>query len=100
MAHAAGGRAMPLTLYVDRFTDMIGSKYEVTLCLPSPYVPQDQGGAAFGANLRQLLLHLSGVYRNGGAPAVSPRGGFVSAADIPPSAPNHPEAADTRPPSH
>jgi len=96
LALAARGQAMPLTLYVDRFTDMIGSKYEVTLCLPSPYVTQDQGGAAFGANLRQLFLHLSGVYRNGGTPAVYHWWGFVTPYTIGTSIPDLEEAVETR----
>jgi hypothetical protein len=92
----ARGQSMPLTLYVDRWTDMIGSKYEVSLCLPSPYASQDQGGAPFGANLKELFLHLTGIYRNGGTAAVYHWWGFVTPYTLGTSTPDLREAVETR----
>jgi len=93
---AARGQSMPLTLYVDRYTDMIGSKYELTACLPSPYVSEDQGGAPFGANVRDLFIHLTGVFRNPGSAAVFHWWGFVTPYTPGTSTPDPRVAVETR----
>ena len=93
---SARGQSMPLTLFVDRWTDMIGSKYELTTCLPSPYVSLDQGGAPFGANVRNLFLHLTGVYRNPCSAAVYHWFGFVTPYTPGTSTPDPRVAVETR----
>ena len=59
----AQGQSLPLTLYVDTVPSMQW-RYAATLCLASPYVASEQGGAPFGAALRQMFVHLTGAAHN------------------------------------
>jgi hypothetical protein len=92
----AGGQSLPLTVYADRWTDSIGSKYEVTMCLPSPYVSSDGGGAPFGVRLSGLVLYLDDVFRNPSTPAEYHWSAFVTPFAVGGSAPDPREAVETR----
>jgi len=93
---ASRGQSLPLTLFVDRAGDSFGSKYQLTACPPSPYVSQTQGGAPFGANLRQLFLHLDGVFRNGGTAGTYHWGAYVTPYTPGTSTPDPREAVEAR----
>jgi hypothetical protein len=58
--NAASGQRLWLPMYVDTgslpFTGL--GSYQVTVCLPSPYLPPNQGGAPFGAKLLGIGLWL------------------------------------------
>lgn len=60
----ASGQTLTVPVYVDPTTGTeaaIGA-YKLTVCLPSPNIPQSQGGATFGAKLILAQLNLqSGV---------------------------------------
>ena len=63
----AAGQTLPVPIYVDRITagpEAAFASHKLTICLPSPFVPQSAGGAAFGAKLIRAQLSLNaGVFR-------------------------------------
>jgi len=60
----AAGQQLLVPAYVDAVTNpaeaALGS-LKITVCLPSPYIPQSAGGAALGAKLVSATLHLTNV---------------------------------------
>lgn len=64
-----GGTAIPIPMYVDRVTAGAEAAYasaRIRLCLRSPYVPEQQGGAASGASLLVAAFSVRGVFTNPG----------------------------------
>jgi hypothetical protein len=61
----AAGQQLLVPAYVDAITAppeaAIGS-FKITVCLPSPYIPQSAGGAALGAKLVSATLHLNNIF--------------------------------------
>ena len=70
------------TIAIPVFVDKLGPLVTMQVCLPSPDVPQDQGGATFGAQLVSADFSVAGVFTN--APA---KGGYEWAADFTPYQP-------------
>jgi hypothetical protein len=64
------GLGLDLTLYVDRKQPGQQGKWLITMCPKSPYVAEDQGGAAYGADIQQLFFRIARVYRNGEVPSL------------------------------
>jgi hypothetical protein len=61
----AAGQALTVPVYIDEVTDPAEAeigKFKLTVCLPSPYIPQAAGGAALGAKLVTATLHLNDVF--------------------------------------
>jgi len=59
------GRTLTIPAYVDRITsgpEAAFASAKITICLPSPYVPEAQGGAAFGAKLIQATLNTREIF--------------------------------------
>lgn len=59
------GRTLTIPAYVDRITGGPEASFassKITICLPSPFVPEAQGGAAFGAKLIQATLNTRGIF--------------------------------------
>ena len=60
---------LQLPLYVDHKTGGYG-KWLITMCPKSPNVPEDQGGAQYGARIQELYFRIARVYQNGTVPAL------------------------------
>jgi hypothetical protein len=61
----AAGQQLTVPVYIDEVTDPAEAnlgKFKLTVCLPSPYIPQSAGGAALGAKLVTATLHLNDVF--------------------------------------
>jgi hypothetical protein len=57
----AAGRTLPVPVYVDQTvgTETALGAYKLTVCLPSPNMPESAGGAAFGAKLILAQLNFN-----------------------------------------
>jgi hypothetical protein len=62
----AAGQQLTVPLFVDRTAapESAFASLKIQLCLPSPDIPQSQGGAAFGAKILDAILDLNGIYTN------------------------------------
>jgi len=61
----AAGQQLTVPVYIDEVTAPAEAelgKFKLTVCLPSPYIPQSAGGAALGAKLVTATLHLDNVF--------------------------------------
>jgi hypothetical protein len=61
----AAGTELAVPLYIDTVTDPAEAtlgKFRLQTCLPSPYIPQSQGGATFGAKLISATLHIASIF--------------------------------------
>jgi hypothetical protein len=91
----AAGQTLVVPVYVDPVSagpEAAFAQFKLQVCLPSPAIPPEQGGAAFGAKLLTADLTLSQVFA---APAT--RGQFVWPALFTPypATPGPPNAAGT-----
>jgi len=65
LALQAAGRELDVPLYVDAVTDPAEAtvgKFKLQVCLPSPDIPESEGGAAFGSKVINVTMHLSNVF--------------------------------------
>lgn len=61
------GNAIRIPMYVDRVTSGAEAAFasaRIRLCLPSPYIPPAQGGAASGASVIAAAFSVNGVFSN------------------------------------
>lgn len=61
------GNAIRIPMYVDRVTsgpEAAFASARIRLCLPSPYIPPSQGGAASGASVIAAAFSVDGVFSN------------------------------------
>lgn len=61
----AAGQTLAVPIYVDPITagpEAAFASFRLVVCLPSPHIPPEQGGAAFGAKLLTAILQLNQVY--------------------------------------
>jgi hypothetical protein len=61
------GNAIRIPMYVDRVTagpEAAFASARIRLCLPSPYIPPTQGGAASGASVIAAAFSVNGVFSN------------------------------------
>lgn len=61
------GNTIRIPMYVDRVTsgpEAAFASARIRLCLPSPYIPPSQGGAASGASVIAAAFSVDGVFRN------------------------------------
>ncbi len=92
---SASGTELRVPVAVDQAAGPVAAfaSYVVTICLPNPNIPVEQGGATFGAKLIQAQLNIRNVF---GTPASA--GDFVwrAVATPWPNGPGAPVAANTR----
>lgn len=82
----AAGRSLPVPVYVDAISsgaEAAFAQFRLEACLPPPDVPEEQGGAAFGAKLLSATLQL----RRGILTTPAARGRYVWPALFTPYAP-------------
>jgi hypothetical protein len=63
----AAGQTLNVPVYLDTITqgpEVSFAKFKMQICLPSPDVPADQGGATFGAKLIFAQFSVKGVFNN------------------------------------
>jgi hypothetical protein len=67
MVLTAVGQTLTIPMYVDTATggETAFASTKIQVCLPPPDVPQDQGGAPFGAKVLQAAFTLNGVLGRG-----------------------------------
>jgi hypothetical protein len=60
------GQTIRIPLYVDQAAgpERAFASAKIQVCLPSPYIPQSSGGAAFGAKLVKASFSAAGVFSN------------------------------------
>jgi hypothetical protein len=60
----AAGQTLPVPVYVDATTgaEAAFGSTKLVVCLPSPDIPPDQGGATFGAKLLDVNFTTSGIF--------------------------------------
>lgn len=89
----AAGQKLVVPVYIDTITtgpEVAFAKFKLQICLPSPDVPQAQGGATFGAKLIFAQFSVKGLFTNPSARGANtfrglftpyvPGGGTVNAA--------------------
>jgi hypothetical protein len=93
---AARGQPFVLTVFVDRNRDSLEGRWFLTICPPSPFVAESEGGAPYGGAVRQLGFSLSGMYRNPSTRGVYHWWGIVTPYPPGASTPDETWAVETR----
>jgi hypothetical protein len=92
------GNQIRIPMYVDRITsgpEAAFASARIRLCLPSPYIPPAQGGAASGASVIAAAFSVDGVFNNPSTRGSYPWQSVFVPYTVGTGSPNQPNAAQS-----